>query len=249
MEKQGRQEETKDTRPVTNPGLFERPVGETVRGKEAVPRRFLEVEEQDRKMISRNLYDTIGQSLAVLKLSLHRVKRSLIADIESASAEMDTIVDCMIEQMRVISDLLLPSTLDDFGLRKTLEDLFRKYTESTGIKINFHNEGLERRMPLETEATIFRIIQDTLLNVVCRGQTSEVNVDARLKTDTVYLSIAVVGNGFDSAIDNSEQAVIKERALLLGGSLTLETFPEMVRLSSELPIAGNYGEPDRYVHK
>ena len=245
MNKQGKREVKKNTGPGSERSRPEKLIEEATREKDSIPRRFLEIEEHDRKLIRRELYEAIGQSLAVLKLSIHRVRQSLVNGIQSASAETEAIADGMIEQLRIIADTLLPSTLDDFGLLKALEDLFQKYTDSTDIKVNFHNEGLEQRMPVEIEATIYRIIRETLLTVVSQAQVSEVDVGARVKNNVVSLTIAVAGGGFDAPRDDSGQSVMRERVLLLGGSLSIETLPDMLRLSSELPVADNYHEPDK----
>lgn len=245
MNKRAKREVKKNTGPGSERSRPEKLVKEAIRGKDSISRRFLEIEEHDRKLIRRELYEAIGQSLAVLKLSIHRVRQSLVNGIQSASAETEAIADGMIEQLRIIADTLLPSTLDDFGLLKALEDLFQKYTDSTDIKVNFHNEGLGRRMPVEIEAMIYRIIRETLLNVVSQAQVSEIDVGARVKGNIVSLTIAVAGDGFDSPRDDSRQTVMRERVLLLGGNLSIETLPGMVRLSSELPIADNNHEPDK----
>lgn len=245
MNKRAKREVKKNTGPGSERSRPEKLVKEAFRGKDSISRRFLEIEEHDRKLIRRELYEAIGQSLAVLKLSINRVRQSLVNGIQSASAETEAIADGMIEQLRIIADTLLPSTLDDFGLLKALEDLFQKYTDSTDIKVNFHNEGLERRMPVEIEATIYRIIRETLLNVVSQAQVSEVDVGARVKDNMVSLTIAVAGYGFDAPRDDSGQTVMRELVLLLGGSFSIETLPDMICLSSELPINDNYHEPDK----
>ncbi len=245
MKKQDKREVKKNTGPGSKRSRPEKLVKEAILGKDSISRRFLEIEDQDRKLIRRELYEAIGQSLAVLKLSLHRVRRSLVNEIQSASAETEAIADDMIERLRIIADTPLPSTLDDFGLLKALEDLFQKYTDSTDIKVNFHNAGLEPRLPVEIEATIYRIIRETLLNVISQAQVSEVDVGARVKDNMVSLTIAVAGDGFDAPRDDSGQTVMRERVLLLGGSLSIETLPGMIRLSSELPIADNYHESDK----
>ncbi len=244
MNKQDKREIKKSTGADAEGSRPEKLAEEAMREKDSISRRILEIEEHDRKLIRHELYEVIGQSLAVLKLSIHRVRLSLVDGIQSASAETEALADGMIEQLRIIADTLLPSTLDDFGLLKALEDLFQKYTDSTDIKINFHNEGLERSMPVEIEAMIYRIIRETLLNVVSQAQVSEIYIGARIKDNMASLNIAVAGDGFNAFRDDSGQTIMRERVLLLGGNLSIETLPDMIRLSSELPIADNYHEPD-----
>lgn len=245
MKKHYNQEGKKDTGLDSKRSLPEKPVKEATPGKDLISRRLLEIEELDRKLIRSELYNTIGQSLAVLKLSIHRVRRSLVNEIQSASAETEAITDGLIQQLRIIADALLPSTLDDFGLLKTLEDLFQTYTDSTGIKVNFRNDGLEQHMPAEIEATVYRIIRETLLNVVSQAQVSEVDVGVRVKDNMVRLTLAVTGDGFGVPRGDRGQTVMRERVLLLGGNLSVETLPGRVRLSCELPVAENYREPDK----
>lgn len=213
---------------------------QTAKEKALLSTKFLETEQRNRQIISRNLYDAIGQSLAVLKLSIYRFEKSLINEIEAASAETQASTDHIIEQIRLISDALLPSTLDDFGLLRTLENLFHKHTESTGIKVHFHNEGLEQRMPLVTEAAIYRICRDTLQYVTSKAETSQLRVSARVRNNAVSLNISATGSGFDTPGDDGVQNTLREMASLLGGNLKIEALPERLRLSSRIPVAGSY---------
>ncbi|MBI2850774.1 MAG: hypothetical protein HYX80_07015 [Chloroflexi bacterium] len=226
---------------ATSPGRRQS-VKQPVREKDLISRKFLETEQRNRQIISHNLYEAIGQSLAVLKLSIDRIEKTLINEIESASAETQANTDRIIEQLRLISDALLPTTLDDFGLLRTLENLFHKHAESTGIRVRFHNEGLEQRMPLVTEAAIYRIVRDTLLHIVSQAETVQLRVNARVRNNTVSLSISATGAGFDTPEDDGIQTALRQMATLLGGRLKIETLPERLRLTSRLPVAGGYGE-------
>lgn len=245
MKKQTKPKTIKNSEPGSKRSRAEKPANETIMGHNPISRRLPEIEGNDRKQIEREFFESIGQSLVVLKLSLGRTLQLLINDIQSAFAETGIITDEMNERLRIVSDTLMPSTLDDFGLLKALEDLFQRYTDSTLMKINFHNEGIERRIPPETEATIYRIISETLYNAVNRLQASEVTVDALVKNNTVGLTITVTGDGLDASGSDGGQISAWERVLLLGGSLSIETLPGMLCLSAELPIAGIYDGPGK----
>ncbi len=212
-------------------------------GADSGRRELLKTADYDRRVLSRQLYDTVGQSLVALKLSIYRVERSLIEQIENASAETKAITDRVIEQLRDISDSLLPITLEDFGLRKTLEELLQRYEESSSTKVEFTHDGLEERLPIDIEAGIYRIIRETLLNMMSDLRSGEVKVILAVRGDAIRLNIFVAGQKPESCINSESETVIREIAGRLGGSLVVKELPGKIRLICELPASAKI-EPE-----
>src|SRR5665213_3697858 len=112
---------------------------------------LLEVQEQERRRLSRELHDEVGQSLTGLRLTLERGERLGEAGLREAVDEARGLLRDLTGQVRDLSLNLRPSMLDDFGLLPALLWLFDRYTAQTGVTIAFHHEGLERRFSPEGE--------------------------------------------------------------------------------------------------
>jgi signal transduction histidine kinase len=134
--------------------------------------------------------------------------------------------------------------LDDLGLVPTLLWHIEHYTAQTRVRVHFRHSGLEtRRFSAEVETAAYRIVQEALTNVARHARVVEATV--RLWTHEALLSIQVEdsGSGFDSqaalaSSDTSGLAGMRERAVLLGGQLTVESAPgDGTRLTAELSIA------------
>ncbi|MCU1266436.1 MAG: domain S-box [Acidobacteria bacterium] len=207
-------------------------------------RRLMEVQETERRNIARELHDEIGQALTGLKLTLEMGAR-LPADGARASLEQaQVLVNELMARARRLSLDLRPAMLDDLGLVPTLLWHIEHYTAQTRVRVHFRHSGLEtRRFSAEVETAAYRIVQEALTNVARHARVVEATV--RLWTHEALLSIQVedCGSGFDSeaalaSSDTSGLAGMRERAVLLGGQLTVESAPgDGTRLTAELSIA------------
>ncbi len=231
-------------RDITRRSLAEESLRDYAARLKFLSRRLMEVQETERRNIARELHDEIGQALTGLKLTLEMGAR-LPADGARASLEQAQIlVNELMARARRLSLDLRPALLDDLGLVPTLLWHIEHYTAQTRVRVNFRHIGLEnRRFSAEVETAAYRIVQEALTNVARHAQVVEVTV--RLWTQESKLSIQVedAGAGFDckaalASSDTSGLAGMRERAVLLGGQLTVESQRgDGTRLTAELSIA------------
>ena len=133
--------------------------------------------------------------------------------------------------------------LDDLGLLPALLWHFEHYTAQTQVRVNFKHIGLEkRRFGTEVETATYRIVQEALTNVARHAQVKEVVVRLSTHQHTLLIEVEDAGNGFDldavlSDSGTSGLAGMRERAVLLGGGVTIESrLGEGTRLTAELSL-------------
>lgn len=222
----------------------ERLFTEVMAGRErlqALSHRLVEVQEAERRHIARELHDEIGQLLTSLKLTLEMSAR------ETSLPEAKLLVDELITHVRELSLELRPAMLDDLGLVPTLQWHFERFTAQTNVQVDLHHEGLaDRRFTAEVETVAYRIIQQALTNIAQHAGTKEASIWLRADDETLSVDIQDQGRGFDpekelAANRSSGLSGMQERAVLLGGSLQIESSPGSgTRLKAELPLNHHY---------
>jgi signal transduction histidine kinase len=204
-------------------------------------RNLVQVQEEERRTIARELHDEIGQSLTVLKLLLDRAKRVSPENIESIVIEAETLINGLMEQVRNLSLDLRPGMLDDLGLLPTLLWYFDNYTVKTQIKVNFKHSGLQVSFSPETRIAAFRIVQEALNNVARHAGVTGVDVTAWLTQNTLWISITDKGCGFDTneILPGTPGGLfgMLERARSLRGELTIDAAPGAgTTITARLPL-------------
>jgi len=208
---------------------------------QALSHRLLEVQEAERRHIARELHDEVGQQLTGLKFVIEAVRRVPAAIAVDQLAEADKLIDALVARVRALSLDLRPAMLDDFGLISALLWLFDRHTAQTNVQVVFEQQSLEQRFPPEVETAAYRIIQEALTNVARHAGVDQVFVRVWLALDTLHLLVEDNGVGFDSATSlgvsrTSGLPGMRERAFLLGGSLTVKSVPGRgTQLCAELP--------------
>jgi signal transduction histidine kinase len=207
-------------------------------------RRLMEVQESERRSIARELHDEIGQALTGLKLTLEMGARLPPGQIAGCLDQALATVNELMAQARKLSLDLRPGMLDDLGLLPALLWHIEHYTAQTRVRVTFKHSGLEgKRFRPEVETAAYRIVQEALTNIARHACVSEAEV--RVWTDNQALAIQVEdrGAGFDleavrASSGTSGLAGMRERAMLLGGHLTIESRPGSgTRLTAELNAA------------
>jgi PAS domain S-box-containing protein len=207
----------------------------------ALSRRLLEVQEEERRNIALELHDEIGQSLNALKLMLDRLARSMDGERQSALSESSSLTGEILERVRRFSLELRPKMLDDLGLLSTLVWYFHHYTDRTGIQVDFKHTGLNREFGRELSSNVYRLVQEALTNVARHAGTDKVTVQVSIGKELLTMRIEDRGVGFDLASlpagSSSGLEGMRERARLLGGSVTIDTSPGYgTRLLLEVPL-------------
>jgi len=213
---------------------------------QALSRRVLEVQEQERHSLARELHDEVGQVLTGLLLTLEAAQGGILANARTALAEAQGIVRELLGQVRELSLRLRPSILDDLGLLPALTWHFERYTKQTGIRVAFAHHGLAERLSAEVETAGYRIVQEALTNVARHGMVQD--VEARVWCDgaALHLEVRDRGCGFDPAGVRGTGGLsgMQERAALLGGRLVVDSrIGTGTVVAAELPVRAE-GAPD-----
>ena len=210
---------------------------------QALSRQLLEVQEAERRHIARELHDEVGQSLTGLKLLLDMSTRLPTDEATANLGEAQAMVNELMALVRDLSLDLRPAMLDDLGLLPTLLWHFDRYTTQTDVGVTLKHARLEgRRFRPEVETAAYRIVQEALTNVARHAGVSEVWVRLWADQETLGVQIEDRGTGFEpeavlTAGATTGLAGMRERAVLLGGQLTVESAPGAgTCVTAELPL-------------
>ena len=193
--------------------------------------RLIDAQENERRNVSRELHDEIGQSLTAIKIMLQTMKRNPGGGLDQLG-EAIVIADRALDQVRDLSRMLRPSHLDDLGLVTALRSLSDRLSRSTGLDIQVIASSDTERLPGGIETACFRVAQEALTNVMRHAQASRVDLTVQPAPDGVRLQVRDNGQGFDA---DAALAVagrvsmgllsMQERAQLAGGRLTIQSVP------------------------
>ncbi|MFN7086358.1 MAG: PAS domain-containing protein [Burkholderiales bacterium] len=197
-------------------------------------RRMMNIEEAERKAISRELHDRLGQNLAGLNLLLNIVRSQLPADVRQAmGAHLDNackLAEESIAQVRNVMAELRPPALDDYGLLAALRIHAESFSAHTGIQVAVRGGEIVPRLSPAVEIALFRIAQEALNNVAKHAQARHADILLGKRDGRVYLEISDDGAGLEQKPDIGSQpswgfAIMRERAQAIGAALRIESAP------------------------
>lgn len=227
-------------RDITRRQRNEEALRENAEYMKILSRRLIEVQEVERRGIALELHDEIGQILTGLKLTLEMSVRLPEGEARASIAGAQALVNELMTRTRKLSLDLRPATLDHLGLLSALLRHIRQYSSQTQVRVDFRHDGLEgRRFASELETAAFRIVQEALTNVARHSQAEEATVRIWADEHTLTIQVEDKGKGFDSETvfatsQSSGLSGMHDRALLLGGHFTVDSFPGSgTRLTAE----------------
>lgn len=196
--------------------------------------RLEAVREAERKRLSRELHDQVGQDLVALSLELRSLKKKVALDSEAAGQlkQAEEIVSLLDQRIHDFAWQLRPLILDDLGLQVALLALIEKWSAKSGIKVAFQClEGDKLGLPSDVENGLYRIVQESLTNISKHSNANSVNVVIKLQSSLLTMVIEDNGRGFDLASVRDKAANggrfgllgMLERAELIGGALDISS--------------------------
>lgn len=186
--------------------------------------RVLAVQEEERREISRELHDDVGQTLGALKIGLHRLARAQGEALRALVAECTAAADTALDRLRQISHELRPPQLEQLGLEEALRWLVERQAAATGSDIRFRSACLGRRRPsVAIESACYRIVQECLNNAARHARAKAIQVSLESDGNLVKLRVHDDGIGFDPE-------AVRERAHR-GASLGLVSMEERAQLA------------------
>jgi signal transduction histidine kinase len=205
-------------------------------------RRVVDAQELERRRLARELHDETGQALTSILLGLKTLEETTEGDGSSAAiGDLRELVVATLQDVRRLAVELRPKVLDDFGLVPALERLTETFAEQTGILVRFESGLGGERLPSEVETALYRIVQESLTNIVKHARAQTVSIAITRKPGAVAAVVEDDGLGFDPA-EVREGGFglegMRERVGLLDGRLQVESGEGVgTTLVAEVPIA------------
>jgi len=211
----------------------------------------LQVQEQERQGLARELHDELGQGLTMIKTELGRaVSRTRDSkELTKVIQTIDESVDQVIATTRDMLQRLRPGMLDSIGLIGAMIELVKKWEDQQGILCIFDSSGDLHELDENTQLTLFRVLQESLTNIAKYADARQVQVHCHMRKpsgdgvkqrDAVTLSIIDDGVGLPVKRESHQGLGLigmRERALALGGSLEIKSAPNKgTRIAVTIPL-------------
>jgi len=198
--------------------------------------RLINAQEQERKRVSKELHDELGQSLAHLKHRVRSIQRKFSADPSALGRECEDIsryIDLTIENVRRLSRDLRPSVLEHLGLSAALRWLIDMFQKQHTLQISVDMEDIDSLFFPEDQINLYRIFQEALTNIGKHARADRIFFSVKSEEHCAIFQIQDDGSGFDvpatlggdSADKGMGLAAMKERAHMLGARLNIASRP------------------------
>jgi signal transduction histidine kinase len=204
--------------------------------------RLVSAQEEERRAISRELHDEVGQSLSALLMEAGNAARVPDASVEVRRhvESIKKLAETSVNVIRNMTLLLRPSMLDDFGLVPALEWQAREVSKRTGLRVHVTAEEASGELPDQLRTCIYRVVQEALHNCARHSQARSVKVTVKQEAHRILLSVEDDGHGFEAGRVRGLGLVgMEERVTHLGGAFEVQSRPGAgTRVAAELPLAG-----------
>lgn len=201
---------------------------------------FIDGQEDERKRLSRELHDGLAQSLIAMKMRLESIGDLNTEEIHSTVNVVKSYVNTTIEDVRRMSNNLMPSVLREFGLVEAIKQLCKQLRSSTGINISFEQHNASNIFDDRIKTYLYRITQEALNNAIKHSKANEISIILKQEETLIRLIIEDNGIGFDMDSKNSKGNGLynmKERASLLQGNVAIFSAPGSgTVINAKLPI-------------
>ncbi|HYH63885.1 MAG TPA: chemotaxis protein CheB [Urbifossiella sp.] len=210
-------------------GAVEALEAEMIRRRE-VAQRLTTAQEDERKRVSRDLHDTVGQTHAALTLSLRAAAAAVPVRGEAADrlAYAAGLAEAMGRELHEAAVRLRPTALDDIGLGPAVAELVTKWSTRTGVAAEYRSAELEGgRLPADVETALYRVVQEALTNVARHARAKAVSVTVGRAGGEARAVVEDDGVGFDPEAGTIRLGLagMRERVELVGGALEIESAP------------------------
>ncbi|RPJ87517.1 MAG: GAF domain-containing sensor histidine kinase [Acidobacteria bacterium] len=195
---------------------------------QTLSRQLVEVQENERGYIARELHDEAGQVLTSLMVGLRLLER----DVQDPRAIIDGIaklkglVENVLDALHRLAMDLRPASLDYLGLDAALRQHLETIADRNQLTVEIETVGMDVRLPKDMEVALYRIVQEALANVVRHAQATRVDVLLERRADKLVAMVEDDGVGFneETALNSGRLGLfgMRERAEMLGGTLTIE---------------------------
>jgi signal transduction histidine kinase len=204
---------------------------------------MMQIEEEERRRISRELHDEAGQSLLCVRLKLEMLGKTAPQALRAPIDETRELTERTIIEIRRIIGALSPAVLEQLGLAPALRHLATRFRDVYAGGLRLHFPRRLAAIPRAIEVAAFRLVQECFHNIAKHSQASTVNLSLLSSDGLLRLNVEDNGVGFEVKVALEKQnsfglAGMRERVALLGGNLEIVSRPRRgTRISVEIPIA------------
>jgi len=210
--------------------------------------RLMQAQDDERKKIAREMHDSVGQLATALQLNISRIAREkeFLSSVAAGSIEEAAVlIKQLAKEIRTLSHLLHPPMLEELGLVPILKDYVARFAERSGMGVNLDISSDFVRPAPNTELCLYRIVQESLLNVHRHSESSTVSLLLYCSDREIKLEVRDAGksiprekllrirSGIDSGVGLSG---MRERVRQLGGAFDIESDTSGTRILVALPL-------------
>lgn len=205
-------------------------------------KRLVDAEERERRAISRELHDQVGQSLSALLMNVEGL--ASLPDEQGVFRRglknIKALAETSVNEVRNMALLLRPSMLDDLGLVAAVEWQAREVSKRTGLLVHTVDENVPDDLPEDHKTCVYRVVQEALNNCSKHAQAKHARVTLKRVPNHLQVTIEDDGKGFDAnRVRGLGLVGMNERVSQLGGTLKLESEPGRgARIFVDLPLSG-----------
>jgi PAS domain S-box-containing protein len=200
-------------------------LGEKREELESLTGKLIHAQEQERRRIARELHDDFNQRLAALSVDLEVIERAPVGLPEAAARQLAAIrgqIGRLSDDLHDLAYKLHPSLLEHVGLEIAIRDHVAEFTKQTGLPVTCTAREVPKTLPPEIATALFRVMQESLQNVLKHAQATDVTVRLSGSSKGIGVSVRDNGKGFEVASNQVHRTGIglmsmQERARLLGG--------------------------------
>jgi PAS domain S-box-containing protein len=235
---------------ITESKRAERALQESRERLQILSQRLVEVQEDERRAIARELHDRVGQTLAALNINLIIISGQLTEKVEEQiSTRLNDSMKLVAETISLVRDVmsnLRPSVLDDYGLEAAIESHLSQFRSRYEIRVKFDEpEPSVPRLGPSIEMTFLRIAQEALMNIARHAHATEVNLSLWHEDNAICMTVQDNGTGIESWQDANRPGshgltIMRERAEAFGGNLKVSSVPgKGTKVEVKIPVETN----------
>jgi signal transduction histidine kinase len=208
---------------------------------ESLSARLVDAQEEERRSISRELHDEVGQTLGAVLMDLGQLSRLIPAEdnlLQEQITRIKSAAETAVKSIRDLALLLRPPMLDDLGLVPALEWQAREISRRGDMEVDVHSEKVSEQLPDDVKVCVYRLVQEALTNAARHSSAKHAKVSIVQSEGTIRVEIADDGIGFSPDRARGMGVLgMEERVKRLGGSLIIKSAPgKGTIVRAEIPI-------------
>lgn len=213
-------------------------------------RQLIDVQDAERRRISRELHDDLNQKLAVLVMDTQQIQRSVVADspVAQAMVALRSRLVNLSQNVHLLAYQLHPSILDDLHLPLALQSFADEWATRERVTVRFVHKNLPKSIPNDVASCLYRVTQESLHNISKHASGSPVNIRLEGSNRMIRLSIRDRGPGLKTSAGNLKLQGLgilgmQERVRLVNGTLSIQSKPGLgTTVLARVPIASCHAE-------